>query len=503
MRRYSVRPAIAAVALLGSLALLAAGCSSGPRGPGGPFAGWSPARRIPGTDAFLGAAGTAGTYQHYGSLWCASPENCTLVYPRYLSYTAPVTGWPVFSVSEVHGIWSAPREIPGLTSRYTVIDFSCTAPGDCIAAEPSGLRPAAILTEVHGAWGPPRPVPGLAALNAGGFSQISAVACGAAGWCVVAGNYWTPGTRYPLVGHNSQPFVASERGGAWQRAQPLPGYQELNRGWFAGISVISCGGGGTCTAGGTFRSPSNNLLQPFVTTMRNGVWNPAHAITGPSVAHGNGGIRAISCTTPGNCSAAGTYSLEPLSDPDRLFVATEKDGTWGPATTLPGPITVPLRSDEYPVAAISGLSCAAPGQCVIAVYKTANSQGEYAGVTAASPYLDEQVNGTWGAMHPIPGLAALSRSKLAEPASVSCSRPSDCSVSGYYAARGSQHAFLVTETAGTWGQAFPVPGLAPLGGRFTTADFVYCAPDGGCLGVGEYRPGSAFRHAGLFVTLRG
>src|SRR5262249_19860306 len=115
MRRDSVRPAIAAVALLGSLALLAAGCSSGPRGPGGPFAGWSPARRIPGTDAFLGAAGTAGTYQHYGSLWCASPENCTLVYPRYLSYTAPVHRCPPFSVIEPLAVSSAQREIPPLT----------------------------------------------------------------------------------------------------------------------------------------------------------------------------------------------------------------------------------------------------------------------------------------------------------------------------------------------------------------------------------------------------
>ncbi len=59
---------------------------------------------------------------------------------------------------------------------------------------------------------------------------------------------------------------------------------------------------------------------------------------------------------------------------------------------------------------------------------------------------------------------------------------------------GPEHAWLATETHGTWSQAAPVPGLTALGGAASQVMFVACAPRartastaaGQCTAVGDY-----------------
>lgn len=44
----------------------------------------------------------------------------------------------------------------------------------------------------------------------------------------------------------------------------------------------------------------------------------------------------MSCRSPGNCTAAGTYPTTNADGNQQEFVVSEKNGTWGKAETVPG-----------------------------------------------------------------------------------------------------------------------------------------------------------------------
>jgi hypothetical protein len=67
---------------------------------------------------------------------------------------------------------------------------------------------------------------------------------------------------------------------------------------------------------------------------------------------------------------------------------------------LPG--TVPL-DPKFNQAAITGMSCPAPGQCGAAGFYGSDLDAENVSV----PFVATQVNGTWGAAQLVPGLARL------------------------------------------------------------------------------------------------
>jgi hypothetical protein len=90
-----------------------------------------------------------------------------------------------------------------------------------------------------------------------------------------------------------------------------------------------------------------------------------------------------------------------------------------------------------------------------------------------------ELNGTWGRLQPVPGLAGMNVGQMAQIASVSCSAPGDCGAGGSYAGTKSvgdqpapppEQAFVVTETDGTWGRSQEVPGNDVL----TGVDAVSC-----------------------------
>jgi hypothetical protein len=457
------------VVACGCLGLFAGGCT--PAATPATKAGWGSARQI---SAISGRVAWSRS-----SLSCTSPANCTLVYSPKLKAMA---------VSEVHGDWGRPRVFPVQTPG----SYACAAPGECVVAGNSRRTDqAVVVSQVRGVWGSPQQVPGLAGLHRGDYAGINALSCSRAGWCAAAGFYMTD---QDSTSHGQyRPFVVSERDGAWLTAQPRPQLADLSIAWSAWISAICCDPEGACTAGGSYSTPSGHR-QPFVVSSRDGVWGPGQAIAGVTAPYQDGGIAAISCTAPGNCNAAGTYA----NSPDRVFVVSEQDGTWGQARDLPGAAVVGKKLGEL---AMLGLSCAAPGQCAITGYYTSAGEYKYS-IRPTMPFIASQVNGRWGKAHAVPGLARLHPGKAVMINSVSCGAPGNCVVGGSYTVPGSAHGFLVTETDGTWGQAAQVPGLADLTSGTSEVGIVHCWSATKCLALGDYNVGTGSTGAHLFVATR-
>jgi hypothetical protein len=140
------------------------------------------------------------------------------------------------------------------------VSLSCARAGNCSAGggytDSSGGVQAFVVSQVNGAWGTAIEVPGTAALNQGGFTYVNSVSCAPAGNCS-AGYGYTDGS-----GH-FQAYVVSQVNGAWGTAIEVPGTAALNQGGYAQISSVSCAPAGKCSAGG-FYTDSSGIGQAFV-----------------------------------------------------------------------------------------------------------------------------------------------------------------------------------------------------------------------------------------------
>ncbi|HKD88305.1 MAG TPA: hypothetical protein VKB62_07215, partial [Streptosporangiaceae bacterium] len=246
-----------------------------------------------------------------------------------------VTASPVAAATS--GIWGNAQEIAGLSQLNVGLfaelnSVSCSSPGECGAGGTytDAIGPQALVVSEHdGAWSTPQKVPGTAALNAGGWAEVTSVSCASPGNCT-AGGYYTD------AGNSRQAFVVTETGGTWGTAEEVPGTAALNAGPDAEVTSVSCASPGNCSAGG-FYTDANNLQPGFVADETSGTWGTAQQVSGA------GAVAAVSCVTPGDCSAGGNSGSPG-------FVASETGGIWGPAEALPG-------------TSVNSLSCVSPGNC--------------------------------------------------------------------------------------------------------------------------------------------
>ena len=128
---------------------------------------------------------------------------------------------------------------------------------------------------------------------------------------------------------------------------------------------------------------------------------------------------------------------------------------------------------------VSSVSCAAPGAC--------SATGTYLDGDGYQGFAVSQVAGVWGTAIAIPGLAGLNTNGEAEVGSVSCAAPGACSATGTYLDGDGYQGFVVSQVAGAWGTATPIPGLATLNtGFFAAVGSVSCAAPGECSATGSY-----------------
>ena len=329
-------------------------------------------------------------------------------------------------------------------------------------------------------WGAAQEVPGTATLNDGGRAAIAAVSCASAGNCSAGGSYRDHSGR-------QQAFLADEIDGTWQPAEEAPGTAALNQGGGAAMASVSCASPGNCSAGGSYRDHSGHQ-QAFLADEIDGTWQPAEEAPGTAALNrgGTAYIESVSCASAGNCSAGGSYADGPGHE--QAFVATETAGAWQPAEEMPGTTALNQGRD----AAIAAVSCASVGNCSLG--------GSYVdGSGHQEVFVATETGGAWQPAEEAPGTAALNRGGTAFIESLSCAAPGNCSAGGDYLDGSSAQAFVVNETGGRWQPAEKVPGTAVLNqGGAAVLESMSCASSGNCTAGGDYLDGTG--HQQVFVV---
>jgi hypothetical protein len=315
---------------------------------------WGKAKQVA---AALNVGGGGGV----DSVSCASAGNC-IAGGAYNEGSAGGFFTQAFVVSQVHGTWGKAKEVPGTDALNTgggaaVTSVSCTSASNCsaggyYATDATGFpQQAFVVTQTNGTWGKAKEVPGTAALNAGGSAQVTSVSCASAGNCSAGGSYEDSSGHFQM-------FVISQVHGTWDKAKEIPGTAALNAGGFAQVTSVSCASAGNCSVGGFYKDASGNQ-QGFLVSQVNGSWGTAKEVPGIAALNpgGSSGIAAVSCASPGNCDAGGSYT--DTSGNSQVFVASQMHGTWDKAEQIPG--SAALNTGGFAVT--TSLSCAPAGTC--------------------------------------------------------------------------------------------------------------------------------------------
>jgi hypothetical protein len=314
------------------------------------------------------------------------------------------------------------------------------------AGPAAGAQAARASASTAGQWDRAESIPGLPALNKGHAAGVGPVSCGAPGNCTAAGSYDSPGYGDP------HPFLVTLVRGTWGRVQAVPGLAALNRGSDAGIASLSCRGRGDCTMAGSYTDKARHS-QAFVATETGGRWGRALEVPGTAALNqgGGAGASAVSCTAPGDCTVAGSYTDKARHS--LPFVVSQVRGRWGQAQSLPGAAAL----NDGAGTGINQVSCPSAGNC--------GAGGGYTvGQNISAAFVVSEVHGHWGQAQEVPGLAKLPGEYWAQVYSVSCGSAGSCVAGGLWSTdEGAQYPFLVSETGGRWGTAALVPGMAALG----------------------------------------
>jgi hypothetical protein len=477
-----------ALALLAVPGTARARALPGAVGAGTRAGAWGAALEVPGTGV-LNTGGTAGI----DSVSCASPGNCS----AGGSYASPgPERFHAFVVSQVRGRWQRALKVPGMAVLNrgiyaAVVSVSCASPGNCSAGgyydDGSHNGQAFVVSQVHGRWGRARPVRGTAALNTGGFAQVSSVSCASPGNCAAAGSY----TTYANSVRRPQAFMISQVHGRWGRARPVPGLAALATGGSSSIAQVSCPSPGNCAAGGDYQDGPVHY-GAFVVSEVNGRWRRALPVPGMAALQTGifADVSTVSCAAAGNCAAGGRY--DGPGGARYGFLVSQVHGRWGKAVRVPG--MAALVPDGAGL--VSTVSCPSAGNC--AAGGTAGDENDYDVGGGGQAFVVSETNGTWGRARLIPGTAALNSGDDAATVSLSCATAGNCSVVGYYGigTPGNKvynlEVFAAGEVRGTWGRAREIPGTAALNkGHWAGIGALSCAAPARCSAGGSYEDGAA------------
>ena len=263
---------------------------------------------------------------------------------------------------------------------------------------------------------------------------------------------------------------AVARADSWGKAIEVPGLAQLSAGHGGTLVAVSCSSPGNCSADGNY---TDRLLrqQAFVVNEKNGSWGKAMQVPGAAAlsgAEGSSVLDALSCGSAGNCAAGGSYS----SDGDQqAFVVSENNGSWGKAIEVPGLAAL----NNGTLAGVNAVSCASAGNCAVT--------GTYdSGAPAA--FVVSENNGSWGKAIEVPG-----EFEIATFSSVSCVSAGNCAAVGFSGSITNDAAFgplVVNEKDGTWGSAALVTGTTASARN--AAGSVSCASAGNCEAGGNSAP---------------
>ena len=310
--------------------------------------------------------------------------------------------------------------------------------------------------------------------------EPAAVACTAAGYCVVAGEY----TR---TGGGQSGFIDTESAGKWRGTvtPALPANAAADH--QAGLSGVSCPRRGYCAATGSYTTSTDQNAMLAVTETR-GHWARAVEVRPPSGAATplNAYLDAVSCTAAGDCVAVGAYATR--SGDYEAMAVTESRGSWARAAR----VAPPAGAAADPLAALNDVSCSSTGNCVaVGSY--------YAGTHTGQAFTVTDKSGRWGAASRVRLPSDSAASPDAFLTGITCPAARTCLAVGGYTAKGTDRMpFRVAEARGRWARAAAVglPANALAGsGRFGLLDAVSCGQGGLCTAVGLYYQTATVRQA--------
>jgi hypothetical protein len=305
---------------------------------------------------------------------------------------------------------AAPEKIIELDSVSCASAGNCTAVGDYQAD--SGWFEGLLLTETAGRWatGVKAPLPSNA--PAKGDTFINSVSCASAGSCSAVGYY---GGDFD----SGKGLLLNEKAGEWRTGveAALPGNAVAGK--TVSLTSVSCSSDGNCSAIGTYNkgesSKDNTTPLGVLLTEEAGTWGagvqalpPKNAVARPAEVD----MRAISCTSAGNCVAVGDYVTLTLIE---SMLLVERAGTWQRGFEA----AQPRNPAGGPNIQLSSVSCASQGNCTA--------------VDSVRGLLYTETAGIWsGAIEPpLPENAEFEFSGALD--SVSCVSPGNsCSAVGSY-----------------------------------------------------------------------
>jgi hypothetical protein len=365
-----------------------------------------------------------------------------------------------------------------LGRRVVVVVAALIAAALCLASYGSALagqRPATLAGRgpagvagsgtVRGGW--------LAARSTG-TAEYGPVSCapGAAGLCTMVGAN--------TGGDGIHALVATAKAGVLGPAKQIPGTVALSTGSdgvFVTADTLSCPAAGDCLAAGSYFDKSN-FMQVYVAGEVKGAWHKAVPVPGLAKLNtgGNATVLSAFCPSPGNCAITGMYTpgkARSLADLSQAFVASEVAGVWHPATAVPG--IGKLNTGDSAVGTV--ISCAAPGYCALGGSYQATSGGY------DLPFIDSEVNGTWGAAEAVPG-RPVTRGNYGITA-ISCPGAGDCVAAG----NDNNGSYTITQQGSGWSKAAVVSGLGWV-------EALSCPAVGRCVAGGA----TSFGYGGFAAT---
>jgi hypothetical protein len=399
---------------------------------------------------------------------CNSPGNCSAV-GTYLDNDNNEQG---LLLTDRGGSWTpAEASLPAGSVGLPMLNaVSCSSPGDCTAVgtflDASGDDQGLLLTETNGTW-----ATGVqASLPADAAPDLSGAGVTlSAVSCAAPGDCTAVGT-YPDSSGDQQGLLLTETGGSWSQ-----GVEATPLGVQVSINSVSCTSPGNCVAAGNDTPVFGDLSEGLLLTETNGTW--ATGVVAPAPAGGTSeNVSAVSCATAASCSAVGTYFDS--SGNEQALALSDASGAWTPTE-----VSQPADSaTDDPVAAFASVSCASAGNCA-AVGTYADDDSNQHGL------LVDETGGSWD-----PGGTEASMPAAATPggdpnsvflSSVSCASAGNCSAVGAYSdASGNEQGWLLTESGGVWGTGAEATPPSSSAGAFVNS--VSCGSAGNCTAIGGY-----------------
>jgi hypothetical protein len=342
--------------------------------------------------------------------------------------------------------------------------------------------------------------------------------CASAGFCAVVGQY------SDATGSLSGLIDLLWRG-AWRSyAAPEPANNPTGGGpgdnasgsAYSGLNAVSCPVAGFCVAVGTYKDEDGRYWG-LIDTFSAGTWSalaapePAEDSAGeaPSLTETDTGLTSVSCTSPVNCVAVGSY------DDEVGFyyglIETYSKGAWRPSEA-PEPFKDGLGTgrgtdaNSYQFAGLNSVDCTSPTFCAaVGRYKDANA--------VEWPLIDMLRGTVWDA---VAGPEPASNASGAKPGSqaqadggsyllsVTCISQASCTAVGAYLDSSTDiYGLIDSFRDGGWlGVAAPEPasdisrvnaGTDADRQEGATLAAVACTSPGPCISVGSYKDSKGFQ----------